>query len=141
MGRFGEAGLTSTTIVCLAKRKLAEIVFFAFQYSHENCASQICLFIGESKRYKFRLTQCLHRPKMEMNINGRLILFLIVLVLVEIVSFYQTLFSVWMMAHPIYESQVWMSRLRIQVGITFFLACLIVIVVAKLFVRPGNKKR
>ena len=74
-----------------------------------------------------------------MRTNGRLIVLLIVLVLVELISLYQTLFSVWMMAHPIYESQAWMCRLRIHVGITVLLACLIIIVVAKLFVRLRGK--
>ncbi len=46
---------------------------------------------------------------------------LVVLGLVEVFSIYQTLFCLWMVSHPVYQSQYWREKLELRVATTAIL--------------------
>lgn len=54
-----------------------------------------------------------------------------VLGLVEAFSIYQTLFCVWMMAHPAYQSQYWREKLELRAAATAILGAVIVTLVTR----------
>lgn len=48
---------------------------------------------------------------------------LVALTIGAAVSLYQTLFCVWMLAHPLYASSEWKTRLGIRLATTLALGC------------------
>lgn len=56
---------------------------------------------------------------------------LVVLGLVEVFSIYQTLFCLWMVSHPVYQSQYWREKLELRVATTAILGIAFITLVTR----------
>jgi len=63
---------------------------------------------------------------------------LLVLALLGMVSLYQTLYDLWMCAHPVYKSIEWQELLYVHVAITLLIASLWLLTVWRLFMQRNR---